>query len=221
MSLSFDWEAASLTSAARIVTALLRGATRYDARMRFIFLPWAVLAIPLSFAACSGGDDNAIADGGNSDSTTGNSDSASGGDTGSHADANDGGSLVDTGSQTDTGTRPDASDGAANDAGDAGATSTLKIEDYLAWCSVSVNDGGASAASLRTLTVPTGTVVTLSGDTASAVAFVWGYWVGTSGDTTATHDQSKITTVTMSGDKTVQACCPLSSSPSTPCPPPN
>jgi hypothetical protein len=180
--------------------------------MRLILLPCTVLSIALSFVACGDGD-NAVADGGNSDAT-------SGGDTGSQADASDGGSPVDTGSQTDTGSRTEASDGAAKDAADAGPTSTLKLEDYLAWCSVSVGDGGASSASLRTLTFPTGTVVNLSGDTASAASFVWGYWVGTAGDTTASHDPSKMTTVTMSGDKTVQACCPLTSSPTTPCPPP-
>ena len=38
--------------------------------------------------------------------------------------------------------------------------------------------------------------------------FVWGYWTGTDGDTAAGHDTRMTTTVTMTSDKTVVACCP-------------
>jgi hypothetical protein len=103
---------------------------------------------------------------------------------------------------------------------DAAGMVTLKIEDYINWCNVSVNGGANSTADPQIFMFPTGTVVNLSGDTASAASFVWGYWRGTAGDTTGAHDTAKTTTVTMSGNKTVQACCPLTSSPTTPCPDP-
>jgi hypothetical protein len=97
---------------------------------------------------------------------------------------------------------------------------TLKLENYLNWCSVSVNGGLPNTMGLQTLTFPPNTVVTLNGATANASLFVWGYWVGTAGDTSPSHDHSMATTVTMDTNKTVQACCPLTSSPTTPCPPP-
>jgi hypothetical protein len=99
-----------------------------------------------------------------------------------------------------------------------GSTATLTLENYLSWCSVTEN-GTAPSMNPQTYTVPIGTVINLTGDKASTT-FVWGYWVGTDGDTTASHDKSMTTTVTMSKSKTVQACCPFATSPNTPCPPP-
>jgi hypothetical protein len=96
----------------------------------------------------------------------------------------------------------------------------LKIENYLNWCSVSVDSGAASTMAVITKSVASGTTVHLAGDTASATEFVWGYWRGTAGDTGSAHDTSKMTTVTLTADKTVQACCPLTSAPTTPCPDP-
>jgi hypothetical protein len=101
-----------------------------------------------------------------------------------------------------------------------GGMANLKIENYLAWCSVSVENGAASTNAVITKSVPVGTTVHLMGDTASVSEFVWGYWRGTVGDTGSSHDISKTTTVVMSGDKTVQACCPLTGAPTTPCPDP-
>lgn len=98
-------------------------------------------------------------------------------------------------------------------------TVTLTLENYLAWCSVSVDGGAASTAASRVLQFPKDTVVALSGDKANAT-FVFGYWVGTAGDTGPSHDTAMMTTVTMDADKTVQACCPFASSPNTPCPAP-
>jgi hypothetical protein len=95
---------------------------------------------------------------------------------------------------------------------------TLTLQNYLAWCSVTVNGGGPSTAN-QTLHFAPGTVVNLHADKASA-AFVWGYWYGTAGDTTAAHDKSMDTTVVMSGNKTIQACCPLTGAPNDPCPTP-
>jgi ABC-type Fe3+-hydroxamate transport system substrate-binding protein len=96
---------------------------------------------------------------------------------------------------------------------------TLKLESYLSWCSVSVNGGAASTDATQTLTVASGTMVPLSATPASSV-FVWGYWVGTDGDTGASHDTAQAATVTMDKSKVVQACCPFASDPSTPCPAP-
>ena len=101
----------------------------------------------------------------------------------------------------------------------SGAGVTLKLEDYLSWCSVSVNGAAASENATQTLNVPQGTMVPLSASASSSV-FVWGYWVGTDGDTSASHDTSQDATVTMDKSKVVQACCPFASSPNTPCPAP-
>ena len=100
-----------------------------------------------------------------------------------------------------------------------GNTATLTLKNYLSWCSVSVNGGAASTASTRTLPFPKNTVVSLDGDKANST-FVFGYWVGTAGDTGPSHDTAMATTVTMDGNRTAQACCPFASSPNTPCPPP-
>ena len=104
----------------------------------------------------------------------------------------------------------------------AGTTSgmvTLTIDNYLSWCSVKVNNGTATTTETTTLMVPSGTTVNLSGDKANAT-FVWGYWFGTAGDTTAAHDKNMTTTVTVTKDTKVQACCPFASAPTTPCPAP-
>src|SRR5690348_9286675 len=70
---------------------------------------------------------------------------------------------------------------------DSAGMVTLKLENYLNWCSVTVNGGAASTTALQTLSFPAGSVVNLHGDQASAT-FVWGYWRGTANDTGATHD---------------------------------
>jgi hypothetical protein len=95
----------------------------------------------------------------------------------------------------------------------------LKLEDYLSWCSVSVNGAAASMDATQTLTVSQGAMVPLSAS-ASSSGFVWGYWVGTDGDTSPSHDTGQEATVTMDKSKVVQACCPFASSPTTPCPAP-
>ncbi len=97
---------------------------------------------------------------------------------------------------------------------------TLKLEDYLSWCSVTVNSGTAATTAVQSLTFPKGTVVHLSADKASAT-FVFGYWIGTAGDTGAAHDTSMTTTVTLNADTTVQACCPFANAATTPCGAPN
>ncbi|HZS42382.1 MAG TPA: hypothetical protein VFF06_36380 [Polyangia bacterium] len=106
--------------------------------------------------------------------------------------------------------------------GDGSSGATLKLENYATWCTVSVNSAPATTANtsgVQSYTFSPGTVVNLNSVAASGT-FVWGYWVGTAGDVGAGHDKSMSTTVTMSGDKVVQACCPFANAPNTPCPAP-
>ena len=126
---------------------------------------------------------------------------------------------VDTGTPADTGTPVDT--GAPVDTGtpDSSALVKLTVQNYLAWCSVSVQGGAATTDAVQTLNVSAGTVVNLSGDKASGT-FVWGYWVGTAGDTGTAHDTKKVTTVTVTKDTIVQACCPFANDPTTACPAP-
>ncbi len=88
---------------------------------------------------------------------------------------------------------------------------TLTINNYLSWCNVTVNGGSGSSAPSQMLTETDGAKITV---TATPLAtFVWGYWQGTDGDAGgASHDQGTgtdhTTTITMSGNKTIDACCP-------------
>jgi len=111
-------------------------------------------------------------------------------------------------------------DGAADtlSTADGANTFTLTMENYLSWCTVTEQGTNESSTASVTMTFPAGTVVNL---TAAALnsTFVWGYWVGTAGDTTSTHDTNMTTTVTMTANKTVQACCPIAGD-SSPCLPP-
>jgi len=95
---------------------------------------------------------------------------------------------------------------------------TLTLKNYLSWCLVAIDNGGATTAD-QTMTFAPNTTVSLTGDKASA-AFVWGYWRGTTGDTGAAHDTSMNSMVVMSQDRVVQACCPFATAPNTPCPAP-
>jgi hypothetical protein len=105
--------------------------------------------------------------------------------------------------------------------GGATAGFTLTIQNYLNWCNVTENGTAYDPPNeAPVMTFPSGTVVHLMGATASSASFLWGYWVGTDGDTTASHDTNMTTTVTMTANKVVQACCPLTSAPTAPCPAP-
>jgi len=91
--------------------------------------------------------------------------------------------------------------------GDGGAvTYTLTVQNYLDWCDVTENGTAYPAAVPPAMSFAPGTVVHLSA--APNSIFVWGYWTGTDGDTGAGHDTGMTTTVTMTSDKTVVACCP-------------
>jgi hypothetical protein len=104
-----------------------------------------------------------------------------------------------------------------SDASDAGTTMyTLTINDYLNWCAVSVNGGDASTADPQTFQFAPDASVGLHGDTANASLFYWGYWKSANigdGGPYASKDAS----VTMNGNVSVQACCPVNNT-TTPCP---
>jgi len=103
------------------------------------------------------------------------------------------------------GATPDAPAAATPDAPSGTSTFTLTIDNYLGWCSITVNGGMAFTDMTKSFTLPASSHAQLHGDTSDSIYFVWGFWSGTdAGD----HDASKSTTVTMTGDKTVRACCP-------------
>jgi hypothetical protein len=94
-----------------------------------------------------------------------------------------------------------AADAPAGTTDGGGAAFTLKITNYRNWCSIT-EEGAPFQTSM---TFAAQTVVHLSA--APLGSFVWGYWTGTDADTGA-HDTSMTATVTMTGDKSVLACCP-------------
>ena len=100
-------------------------------------------------------------------------------------------------------TQGDASDGGSG-------LYTLTINDYLSWCNVSVNGGQATATPTPMQFAPDASVA-LHGDTAGST-FYWGYWQApTLGD--GGKDTNKDVTLTMTGDVTILACCPVNNTP--------
>jgi hypothetical protein len=183
------------------------------------------LALVLSFAAlvafagCS--EDDTTDTPGAADAAVdavASSDSASAGDASAASDVVAEDASTDASADAPATEETDASDAQPN-VDSAFPTFTLTLENYDSWCSVSVNSGFASTTGRQVLTFPVGTVVDLAGAPANGT-FIWGYWVGTAGDTLAAHDQNTSTTVTMDQDRLVQACCPFASAPGNPCPPP-
>ena len=85
---------------------------------------------------------------------------------------------------------------------------TLTLTNYLSWCSVAIDDGAPSSAGSVTRAYLPGEVVSLTG--APLKGFVWGYWTGTDADQ-GSNDPNSQTTVTMTSDKSVLACCPFMS----------
>lgn len=100
---------------------------------------------------------------------------------------------------------------------DAGGP-TLKLKNYLAWCSVSVDGHPASTMSEQDITVATGDVTLVA---TAAPGFILGTapWHHTSGDTgageagtvtgTGTAATSTVTAVVSSTGKCVWICCPF------------
>jgi len=79
---------------------------------------------------------------------------------------------------------------------------TLTIDNILAWCSINENGEAYSPSEVFNQ----GTVVDLNA--APLTGFIWGHWTGTDGDT-GSGDTNQTTTVTMTSDRAVTACCPF------------
>jgi hypothetical protein len=93
---------------------------------------------------------------------------------------------------------------------------TLTVQNYLDWCDVTENGTVYPASAPPVTSFAAGAVVNLNATAGSA--FVWGYWTGTDGDTTSAHDTSMSTTVMMTSNKTILACCPFPPPASQTCP---
>jgi hypothetical protein len=94
------------------------------------------------------------------------------------------------------------------DASDGGSGNfTLTINDYLNWCNVSINGNDAGSSPQPMQFAPDASVA-LHGDTANSLSFYWGYW-----QAPGLGDGGKVTNmnvnVTMNGDVTILACCPV------------
>jgi hypothetical protein len=78
---------------------------------------------------------------------------------------------------------------------------TLNINDFDSWCTVTVGGNPAS------LVFPAGTVVSL--DAVANATFHFHYWLGTDGANAGNNgqDPNAMTTVTMTANKSVLACC--------------
>ena len=131
-------------------------------------------------------------------------------------DGGTGGAVATGGASATGGSGQAGSSGTTGQAGSSGTTGTaghgglgpyaLTVQNYLDWCNITENGTAYPASVPPVMSFAAGTVVNLN-----AVAgqfFVWGYWTGTDGDTTAAHDTNMTTTVTMNSDKTILACCP-------------
>ena len=99
---------------------------------------------------------------------------------------------------------------------------TLTLTDYIAWCKVTIDRGDPQISTFPIYEIvrkfDQGRVVPLHGETAAAGVFYWRYWEGTDA-AGAGMDFNPDATVTMSGDKAVLACCPISGAgQSTTCP---
>ena len=88
-------------------------------------------------------------------------------------------------------------------------TATLTISNYLSWCTVEVGNLAPTGGPTFTISERLGATVFV--DANPKAGFVWGYWTGTDGDTTDAHDENQLTTVTMTSDKSLLACCPFPS----------
>jgi len=139
------------------------------------------------------------------------------GSSGTGGEAGAGGAAGSTGTGGAAGTTGAAGSG-ATDAGaaDGPVTYTLTVKNYFGWCDVTENGTTYAAGVPPATSFPKDAVVNLKA--VPNAIFVWGYWVGTDGDTTAAHDTNMVTTAKMDSSKTVYACCP---DPGTSCPDPS
>ncbi len=89
----------------------------------------------------------------------------------------------------------------------------LNVNNFDSWCTVSVD--GAPLNASASYTFDAGTVVDL--DATANAGFVWAYWLNTDGAAAnGGKDPEMSTTVTMTSNKDVLACC--DNLPSQPCP---
>jgi hypothetical protein len=134
-------------------------------------------------------------------------------------------------SNKDSSTQDSAKDVAADTTSDTGSTDagsdgdgavqlTLTINDYISWCSVTVNGGTPSTGNPQTYMFAPNTMVTVHGDTANSSAFYWGYWGNVAPDgglADGGEDLGKTVSFTITRDMTLNACCPDLNQPLTQC----
>jgi hypothetical protein len=157
--------------------------------------------VALALSACGSSGGGTGGDGGTSSSYDGTTASSSSSYVGTSTTA------------TTTGTGGSTTSGTGGGATCSGSTPVaLTVKNYLAWCSVSVDGGTASAAAEQTVCVADGSATL---DATALPGFVLGDWHGTSGDTgsgdpgTVSGGQSTAM-VTVSGSSAcVWVCCPF------------
>lgn len=102
-----------------------------------------------------------------------------------------------------------------------GLSPNLVVKNYLAWCSVSVNGGAASASAQQAVTVPAGTITLVATRASSTFEVSGDMWHHTDGDTgtgepgtianandPATKSSTAMVTVAATA-KCVWVCCPF------------
>ena len=149
--------------------------------------------------------------------------SSSSTDDGGTTDASNDVTQQNDSSKTDSGgTDGGGADSATTDSGNTDASNqlTLKIDNYLAWCSVTVNGGSANTSATQTYHFGPDASVMLHGDTKSAQAFYWGYW-GNVNDagvlTDGGMDLDMDVDFNITSNVELHACCPDNGQPLTQC----
>ena len=103
---------------------------------------------------------------------------------------------------------------------DAGTQFTLTIHDYIGWCAITVNNGTPSTSDPQTYVFAPSTNVSLHGESAADASFYWGYWgnVGTDGGLAdGGQDLNQNVSFAITGNTTLNACCPDNGFPLTQC----
>ena len=187
---------------------------------RIHFLLPLILATACSSSSSNGGGSNDAS----SDVTQQNDSSIE--DAANDVAANDAATTSDAPSEassdasSEASTTGDASDGGSNAPDEGAPQVTLTINDYLNWCTVTVNGGSPSTQSPQSYTLAPNTTVTVHGDTASASSFYWGYWGNVASDgglADGGEDLGKTVTFTITADTTLNACCPDNGQPLSQC----
>lgn len=172
----------------------------------------------------SGSSSGSTSSGGSSSGTSSSSGSSSG--TSSSSGSSSGGTSSGGDSGADSGSSSGGSSGGdsgtTSDAGDGGCSGTLlTVDNYVSWCTVSVNGGATSTDATRQFCVTTGSTVNLSASPANGTFEIGtAPWHKTAGDTgsgdpgtqsgTGTSAKSVTTVVAAGKTQCVYACCPFS-----------